>query len=133
MEKQTSVSGIPLRRNDRHVGQLRDVIDDVIGWLEIVRKSPTANYPRYRCCSIKLDETKRESHEPRLEIQLGSAQQITLMRHGRSRADDETVHEGRYDSPLTNVGKAQVHSRAEEWRRGVATPLLSVVAAGGGG
>ena len=29
---------------------------------------------------------------------------ITLMRHGRSRADDEMVHEGRYDSPLTDVG-----------------------------
>lgn len=39
------------------------------------------------------------------------------MRHGRSRADDEMVHEGRYDSPLTNVGRAQVKSRAEEWKR----------------
>ncbi len=53
------------------------------------------------------------------------------MRHGRSRADDEMVHEGRYDSPLTNVGKAQVHSRAEEWKRGgvtfdliIASPLV---------
>ena len=27
------------------------------------------------------------------------------MRHGRSRADDELVHEGRYDSPLTDVGR----------------------------
>lgn len=42
---------------------------------------------------------------------------ITLMRHGRSRADDEMVHEGRYDSPLTNVGRAQVRARAEEWKR----------------
>ena len=42
---------------------------------------------------------------------------ITLMRHGRSRADDERVHEGRYDSPLTDVGRAQVRSRAEEWKR----------------
>ena len=109
------------------------MIDDVIGRLEIVRKLLTANYPRYRCCSIKLDETKRESHEPRLEVRLGTAQQITLMRHGHSRADDKMVHEGRYDLPLTNVGKALVHSRAEEWRRGVATPLLSVGAAGGGG
>ena len=29
------------------------------------------------------------------------------MRHGRSRADDELVHEGRYDSPLTDVGRAR--------------------------
>ena len=27
------------------------------------------------------------------------------MRHGRSRADDEMVHEGRYDSPLTDIGR----------------------------
>lgn len=114
------------------VGQFSDLINDVIGRLEIIRKLPNANYPRYRCCSTKPDETKRESHEPRLEIRLGSAQQINLVRHGRSRADDEMVHEGRYASPLTNVGKAQVHSRAEEWRRGAATPLLSVGAAGGG-
>jgi len=41
--------------------------------------------------------------------------QITLMRHGRSRADDEMVHEGRYDSPLTDVGREQVKSRAQGW------------------
>ena len=39
------------------------------------------------------------------------------MRHGRSRADDEMVHEGRYDSPLTEVGRLQVRTRAEEWKR----------------
>ncbi len=50
---------------------------------------------------------------------------ITLMRHGRSRADDEMVHEGRYDSPLTDVGRAQVRSRAEEWERaGVTFDLI---------
>ncbi len=38
--------------------------------------------------------------------------QITLMRHARSRADDENVHEGRYDSPLTDVGREQVRARA---------------------
>ncbi len=38
---------------------------------------------------------------------------ITLMRHGRSRADDEGVHEGRYDSPLTDVGREQARKRAE--------------------
>ena len=41
--------------------------------------------------------------------------ELTLMRHGRSRADDENVHEGRYDSPLTEVGRAQVVRRAELW------------------
>ncbi len=51
--------------------------------------------------------------------------QITLMRHGRSRADDEMVHEGRYDSPLTDVGRAQVRSRAEQWKRnGVTFDLI---------
>ena len=51
--------------------------------------------------------------------------QITLMRHGRSRADDEEVHEGRYDSPLTDVGRSQVRLRAEEWKRsGVTFDLI---------
>lgn len=50
---------------------------------------------------------------------------ITLMRHGRSRADDEMVHEGRYDAPLTDTGRAQVRSRAEDWKRsGVAFDLI---------
>jgi 2,3-bisphosphoglycerate-dependent phosphoglycerate mutase len=40
---------------------------------------------------------------------------VTLLRHGRSRADDEGVHEGRYDSLLTEVGRAQVHRRAEDF------------------
>jgi 2,3-bisphosphoglycerate-dependent phosphoglycerate mutase len=38
------------------------------------------------------------------------------MRHGRSRADDEGVHEGRYDSPLTDVGRSQARSRALSWQ-----------------
>jgi 2,3-bisphosphoglycerate-dependent phosphoglycerate mutase len=42
---------------------------------------------------------------------------ITLMRHGRSRADDEGVHEGRYDSPLTDTGKSQAQARAEDFLR----------------
>ncbi|MYD51659.1 MAG: histidine phosphatase family protein [Dehalococcoidia bacterium] len=51
--------------------------------------------------------------------------QITLMRHGRSRADDEMVHEGRYDSPLTDFGRAQVRSRAEQWKQsGVTFDLI---------
>jgi 2,3-bisphosphoglycerate-dependent phosphoglycerate mutase len=39
--------------------------------------------------------------------------ELTLMRHARSRADDENVHEGRYDSPLTDAGRKQVSKRAE--------------------
>jgi 2,3-bisphosphoglycerate-dependent phosphoglycerate mutase len=42
---------------------------------------------------------------------------ITFLRHGRSRADDEKVHEGRYDSPLTDTGRAQVRLRAQDFRR----------------
>ena len=43
---------------------------------------------------------------------------LTLLRHGRSFADDEGVHEGRYDSPLTEIGRAQARQRAEDfaWR-----------------
>lgn len=41
---------------------------------------------------------------------------IHFMRHGRSRADDEGVHEGRYDSPLTDVGRAQVMARGKLWK-----------------
>lgn len=40
---------------------------------------------------------------------------ITLMRHGRSQADDEAVHEGRYDSPLTAIGRQQAQTRAAGW------------------
>ena len=40
---------------------------------------------------------------------------LTLLRHGRSRADDENVHEGRYDSPLTEVGRAQAQALAAYW------------------
>ena len=38
--------------------------------------------------------------------------EIILMRHGRSLADDEGVIEGRYDSPLTGTGRAQVERRS---------------------
>lgn len=41
---------------------------------------------------------------------------ITLLRHGRSRADDEGVYEGRYDSPLTERGRQQVWARRDGWR-----------------
>ena len=42
--------------------------------------------------------------------------ELTLLRHGRSRADDERVHEGRYDSSLTAVGEAQAEKLAAYWR-----------------
>lgn len=40
---------------------------------------------------------------------------ITFVRHGRSLADDERKFEGRYDSPLTEVGIAQAGRLAETW------------------
>ncbi|MEW6286421.1 MAG: histidine phosphatase family protein [Chloroflexota bacterium] len=50
---------------------------------------------------------------------------VHFMRHGRSRADDEGVHEGRYDSPLTEVGRAQVRARGEAWKaQGVRFDLI---------
>src|SRR5512133_638521 len=42
---------------------------------------------------------------------------LTLLRHGRSRADDEGVLEGRYDSPLTELGLAQARARAADWQQ----------------
>ncbi len=41
--------------------------------------------------------------------------ELTLLRHGRSKADDDQVHEGRLDSPLTEVGRGQVERRAQQW------------------
>ncbi|PTA68691.1 histidine phosphatase family protein [Deinococcus arcticus] len=41
---------------------------------------------------------------------------LILLRHGRSRADDEGVHEGRYDSPLSAQGQAQAHALAAYWQ-----------------
>jgi 2,3-bisphosphoglycerate-dependent phosphoglycerate mutase len=41
--------------------------------------------------------------------------EITFLRHGRSRADDEQVYEGHYDSPLTDMGRAQARARAAAW------------------
>jgi len=56
---------------------------------------------------------------------------IVFLRHGRSRADDEQVHEGRYDSPLTALGREQAAQRAADFlTRGfifdsvTASPLL---------
>ncbi|HMY60231.1 MAG TPA: histidine phosphatase family protein, partial [Pseudomonadota bacterium] len=37
------------------------------------------------------------------------------MRHGRSQAGDEDRHEGRYDAPLTDVGRAQAARLAAQW------------------
>ncbi len=41
--------------------------------------------------------------------------EITLLRHGRSLADDEQCLEGRYDSPLTEVGISQAKQRLDYW------------------
>lgn len=56
---------------------------------------------------------------------------ITFLRHGRSLADDEGKFEGRYDSPLTDVGRAQAQARGSGWLRSgllfdlaIASPLL---------
>jgi 2,3-bisphosphoglycerate-dependent phosphoglycerate mutase len=40
---------------------------------------------------------------------------ITFLRHGRSLADDEGVHEGRYDSPLTEEGRSQAEKRGQDF------------------
>ena len=55
---------------------------------------------------------------------------IMFMRHGRSRADDENVIEGRYDAPLTDKGREQAKVRAKELKereikfdRIIASPL----------
>ncbi|ORT52767.1 hypothetical protein ST37_00220 [Vibrio sp. qd031] len=42
--------------------------------------------------------------------------EITLLRHGRSLADDEKRCEGRYDSPLTEVGVEQTKRRLAHWQ-----------------
>ncbi|MDX2007903.1 MAG: histidine phosphatase family protein [Meiothermus sp.] len=56
--------------------------------------------------------------------------ELTLLRHGRSAANDEKVHEGRYDSPLTAVGLEQARKRLADFRAGglrfdriIASPL----------
>jgi 2,3-bisphosphoglycerate-dependent phosphoglycerate mutase len=41
--------------------------------------------------------------------------ELTLLRHGRSRADDEDVHEGSYDSPLTETGILHATELAVKW------------------
>lgn len=40
---------------------------------------------------------------------------ITFVRHGRSQADDLKVHEGRFDSPLTEIGIQQAQDRAQQF------------------
>jgi len=39
---------------------------------------------------------------------------FVFLRHGRSLADDEYKHEGRYDSPLTDIGKQQAEITAQK-------------------
>ena len=40
---------------------------------------------------------------------------ICFLRHGRSLADDERKSEGRYDSPLTEIGRRQAENLAGKW------------------
>ncbi len=42
---------------------------------------------------------------------------LTLLRHGRSKADDKNVHEGRYDSALTEIGRTQALALADRWQQ----------------
>lgn len=42
---------------------------------------------------------------------------FVFVRHGRSLADDENKHEGRYDSPLTNVGEKQAGLTAQKFKK----------------
>ena len=41
---------------------------------------------------------------------------IFFLRHGRSSGDVEGVHEGRYDSALTEVGRSHAERRAKHWK-----------------
>ncbi|MCP4176832.1 MAG: histidine phosphatase family protein [bacterium] len=43
--------------------------------------------------------------------------ELFLLRHGRSLADDENKFEGRYDSPLTDIGKEQAKNTSEYFDR----------------
>lgn len=40
---------------------------------------------------------------------------FVFLRHGRSLADDEGKHEGRYDSPLTEAGEGQARDRSRRF------------------
>jgi 2,3-bisphosphoglycerate-dependent phosphoglycerate mutase len=42
---------------------------------------------------------------------------FTLLRHGRSQADDEQVGGGRYDDPLTSEGVEQARKLASYWQQ----------------
>ncbi len=55
-------------------------------------------------------ETPQKTDAPRTDTL-----HLTVLRHGRSRADDENVHEGRYDSPLNPEGEAQAAALAAYW------------------
>jgi 2,3-bisphosphoglycerate-dependent phosphoglycerate mutase len=43
--------------------------------------------------------------------------ELTFLRHGRSSGDDLGVHEGRFDTELTAVGRAQVARLIARWER----------------
>ena len=53
--------------------------------------------------------------------------EITLLRHGRSAADDEGRFEGRYDSPLTEAGRGQARRLASTWKADGQRKYLSII------
>ncbi len=64
-------------------------------------------------------------HGKHRAMHMGRIIRVTFLRHGRSQADDEGVHEGRYDSQLTGIGRAQAKNRARDFRaRGCAFDLI---------
>ncbi|WP_083922564.1 histidine phosphatase family protein [Deinococcus aquatilis] len=46
---------------------------------------------------------------------------LTLTRPGQSRGDLEGVHKGRYDAPLTDLGRTQALALAQDWTQRSAT------------
>jgi 2,3-bisphosphoglycerate-dependent phosphoglycerate mutase len=42
---------------------------------------------------------------------------LTLLRHGRTQADDEDRYESRYDAELTDVGRSQAQRLLDDWKR----------------
>jgi broad specificity phosphatase PhoE len=41
---------------------------------------------------------------------------LTLLRDGRSQADDDQIFEGRHDAPLTEVQRRRAGKRANAWK-----------------
>lgn len=46
---------------------------------------------------------------------MSSNSTVYFLRHGRSLGDDTHIHEGRFDTPLTQRGREQAERRAQTW------------------